>query len=483
MPPPAPKRATAPPAARTPPGNGKPDPDVAMALADREDRRNGQHAPAIHRMLPQSAEAEIALLSATLILPRQVIDLCRDEGVTESTFHIPANATIWRAITKLDDAKKSIDVPTLTQALRDTKELDAIGGPAYVMDVAGNMPTAANTRQHIEILREKETLRDVIASQTEIVEAAYDEQDAAACVDSLEKSASRIAKNFAGNRSEITDMKTLVMESIERSDACRTGKRDSGISTGIPELDDATGGLSAFTAIAGKTSDGKTALGMTIAKHVAVELKKPVGIISLEMTRDELTERLIAMDAPCDLFEYINGRYADSEIDKLTAAISRISVAPIYIDDEHGIGIKRLCAKARSMRRKQKIEILFVDYFQLLSEDKKTGTRGNDESMTERLTQASQILKQLQKELEIPLVVLVQEDAHGNPKWAKAIQDDANNYFQIRHGEDDSNIHVWKQRSGSRYIDAATYFERKHVRFLPEHMRPPAPAKPQKKKK
>jgi len=445
----------------------------------KQERRKKSYLPDIHRLLPQAADAEQGILSSLLISPLEIFNICNEKGVTSEIFHIPAHATIYSAIAAEMLDKGTVDIITLCQRLRDQKTIEACGGDAFVTQLFTFLPTAANATYYIEIAWQKYVLREIIRVGTAATVRSYDEQGQ---LSEILEAAQRDLMHIAGlaqGKKRARDMRTIAVEAINRLTAGCDQKGVMGYSTGIPDLDEKTGGIfgTELTAIEGSTTQGKTSLAMTILKHASFELKLPVGFISLEMSEDEIADRLLAMEADVDLFKITKkpGELDALERASLTAAATRIGAAPIHIEDESGLGIHQVAAKARILKTKHDIKILFIDYFQLID----NGVRKDHENLTSILTDASRILKQLTKELGIPIVILSQtDDESGKVKWAKAIRDDANNVWQIRDGK----VHILKARGGPRDIHAETWFDKKHVRFRPQSEDPEfeKPAAPKK---
>lgn len=444
----------------------------------RQDRRKKSYLPDIYRQLPQSPDAEQGILASLLLAPIEVFALCNEKGVTCDLFHIPAHGTIYSGIAAEMLSKGTVDIITLCQRLRNHQQLDSCGGPAFVTQLHAFLPTAANAAYYIEIVREKHVLREIIRVGTAAAARSYDEQGQ---LSEILEAAQRDLMHIAGlaqGKKKARGMQAIAIDAINRLAAGQQQEGIMGYSTGIPHLDEQTGGIfgTELTAIEGSTTQGKTSLAMTIMKHASFELKLSVGFISLEMSEDEIADRLLAMEAEVDLFKITKkpSSLDALEISSLTAAASKIASAPIYIEDEAGVGIHQVAAKARILKTKHDIKILFIDYFQLID----SGIRKDHESLTSILTDASRILKQLTKELGIPIILLSQtDDESGKVKWAKAIRDDANNVWQIRDGK----VHILKARGGPRDITADTWFDKKHVRFRPAHEDPefekPAPMK------
>jgi replicative DNA helicase len=350
-------------------------------------------------------EAEQGVLGSMLISPQETIAECV-EKISEQYFYVPAHQTIYSYLVELWNAGQAIDLITFTQVLRDRNVLDAVGGAAFVTSLFTFVPTAANIAYYLEIVREKFILRQIIAAATESVRRAYDEQDE---VNNLldEVEAKILAVGEDRFKGEMPGMKEQVMgalESIEQLWERRGGI--TGISTGFTELDRMTNGMheAEMIVIAARPSMGKTALAMNIAEHVAISSKLPVAVFSLEMSSQQLVQRLLCSRARVNLQKVREGFLAERDFPSLTAAASKLAEAEIYIDDSAGLNILELRAKARRLKLQKKIKLIVVDYLQLL---RSTTRRAQDNRQLE-ISEISAGLKGLAKELKVPIIVLSQ---------------------------------------------------------------------------
>ncbi len=345
------------------------------------------------------------MLGSMLISPQETIAECV-EKISEQYFYVPAHQTIYSYLVELWNAGQAIDLITFTQVLRDRNVLDAVGGAAFVTSLFTFVPTAANIAYYLEIVREKFILRQIIAAATESVRRAYDEQDE---VNNLldEVEAKILAVGEDRFKGEMPGMKEQVMgalESIEQLWERRGGI--TGISTGFTELDRMTNGMheAEMIVIAARPSMGKTALAMNIAEHVAISSKLPVAVFSLEMSSQQLVQRLLCSRARVNLQKVREGFLAERDFPSLTAAASKLAEAEIYIDDSAGLNILELRAKARRLKLQKKIKLIVVDYLQLL---RSTTRRAQDNRQLE-ISEISAGLKGLAKELKVPIIVLSQ---------------------------------------------------------------------------
>jgi replicative DNA helicase len=359
----------------------------------------------IHRTPPHSVEAEQGVLGSMLISPRDAIAECV-EKINENYFYIPAHQTIYNALVDLWNAGQAIDLITFTQVLRDRNLLDAVGGPAFVTSLFTFVPTAANVGYYLEIVRDKFVLREIITAATESVRRAYEEQDEVGnLLDEVEQKIFAVGEDrFKG---QMLSMKDQVMEAIEAIEKLYERKGGiTGVSTGFVEFDRMTSGLHAaeMIVIAGRPSMGKTALAMNIVEHVAINEKLPVGIFSLEMSGQQLVQRLLCSRARVNLQKVRDGFLAERDFPSLTAAAAKLAEAKIFIDDSAALDILALRAKARRLKAQQEVQLIVIDYLQLL---RSTSRRAQDNRQLE-ISEISAGLKGLAKELKIPIIVVAQ---------------------------------------------------------------------------
>jgi replicative DNA helicase len=376
---------------------------------------SGRHLPAhpsqgksedMHRASPHSPEAEQGVIGSMVKDPRATIPEVVAH-LNEDYFYVPANVIIYKAIVGMWDKGKAVDLITLTQHLIDVGQIDAAGGPFYVTSLFNFVPTSANVGYYLEIVREKYLLRQVIKAATDTVRRAYEEQDEVQLLlDEVEQTFIGIGDDrFSSNK--LPTMKDNVHRAMEIIESCAS--RDgglNGIATGFHGFDRMTGGLhdGEMTVIAARPSMGKTALVMNIAEHVAVEGKLPVAVFSLEMTTDQLAQRLMCSRARVNLQKAREGFLAERDITALITAGAKFSETKLVIDDASGLNILELKARARRMKAQHGIRLLIIDYLQLLRSNSKRG----QENRQIEVTEISAGLKGLAKELKIPVVVAAQ---------------------------------------------------------------------------
>lgn len=409
-----PSPATARPAKKT--GNGK----------GQGGSGTGSYLPDIHRLLPQSSDAEQGVLSSILLAPKEVAGLCVEKGIRKEHFHVPAHSSIYEVLLEMYDLRQPIDVITLTQVLRDRKMLDQVGGPAFVTDLFTFLPTAANATYYIEILEEKYTLREIIRVCTEYAARSYEEQsEVTGLLDEVETQILKISQDrYKDKAAGMKEHVMVAIHAIEQLYENRGGL--TGFATGLDTLDKMCDGLhrQEMFVIAARPSMGKTALAMNIAEHIALELKKPVAVFSLEMSSSQLVQRLLCSRARVNLENVRNGMMAERDFGAITQAASKLAESKIFIDDTAGLSILELRAKARRLKSQHGIEAIFIDYLQLL---RSTSRRAQDNRQIE-IAEISSGLKALAKELDIPIVVLAQlnrnpESRSGESKGRPRLSD------------------------------------------------------------
>src|SRR5881628_904437 len=359
----------------------------------------------VGRTLPHSVEAEQGVLGSMLISPREIIAEAV-EKINEEYFYIPAHQTVYTVLVELWNAGAGIDLITFTQTLRDRNILEAVGGAAFVTNLYTFVPTAANVTYYLEIVREKYILRQIIAACTESVRRSFEEQDEVHnLLDEVEQKIFSVGEDrFKG---QVLTMKDQVMEAIEAIEQLYERRGGiTGIATGFAELDRMTNGLhqGEMIVIAARTSMGKTALAMNIADDVAINEKLPVAVFSLEMSSQQLVQRLLCSRARVNLQKVREGFLAERDFPSLTAAASKLAEAQIFIDDSASLSILELRAKARRLKAQQDVQLVVVDYLQLL---RSTTRRAQDNRQLE-ISEISAGIKGLAKELKIPIIVVAQ---------------------------------------------------------------------------
>jgi replicative DNA helicase len=356
----------------------------------------------LDRVPPQSIEAERSVLGAMLLdkdAISRVIEL-----LEEDFFYRDAHRKIYRAIVTLFDRNEAADLLTAVEMLRKQGSLEAVGGAAYVAELLDAVPTAANADYYARIVREKAIVRSLIAACTQVVTEAYDETGEA---DDLLDNAERLIFEIAERKlsGPVVPVGDLVVESMERLESiARERSGITGIPTGFRDLDRKLSGLhnSELVIVAGRTAMGKTSFGLNIAEHVAVKEGRNVAIFSLEMSNEHLVQRLLCSLGRVNWHHLRSGYLAQEEFAKLPMAADRLSRAPIYIDDTPSISVLDIKAKSRRLKAAGKLDLVIVDYLQMVQ------GRGRAETRQQEVSEISRSLKGLARELNVPVVALSQ---------------------------------------------------------------------------
>ncbi len=357
------------------------------------------------RIPPHNLEAEASVLGSALV-DNDAID--RVEGlITPDVFYKEAHRKIWRAMEALRGRGEPVDLVTLAEELKKNGELDEVGGITYLVGLSEATPTAAYAEHYARIVAEKAVLRRLIAAAGEAMRLAYDE---AGSVEEVIDQAGRLILDVAthGPRHEFQEMRDLVTKAHERIAQLREeGSRSDLISSGFADLDRLIGGLGpgSLSIIAARPSMGKTAFALTIAQNVALRDRVPVAIFSLEMPAIDLVLRLLSSEARVDMNRIRQAQLSDRDYDRLVKAAGRIYDAPIFIDDTPGLTLMELRSRARRLAAHQNVQMIVVDYMQLMSGGQSTR---NGENRQQEIAAISRGLKSLARELEVPVVALSQ---------------------------------------------------------------------------
>lgn len=356
----------------------------------------------IEKVPPQNLEAETAVLGS-MLLDRDAASLAL-EMIDSSCFYKDAHKKIYSAIIKLYDDNKAVDLITVVEELKKTNALDEVGGPAYITNIASSVPTAANIAHYIKIVKEKHILRNLINASTQIVSECYNtEHDADTLVDKAEQIIFDIAAKKVEARA--VPLRDVIRSSIETIDNLYQRKENiTGIATGYRDLDMRTAGLqySDLIVIAGRPSMGKSAFATCITEHIGVIEKKPVAFFSLEMSKEQLVQRMLCSHARVDAHKVRTGFLSQADWPRLVTAAGKLSEAPIFIDDSPGISVMELRAKARRLKAQHDIQLIVLDYLQLMQGP------ANSDSRQQEISEISRSLKALARELRVPLIAISQ---------------------------------------------------------------------------
>jgi replicative DNA helicase len=457
--------------------------DLKMARRKKAEAGGG---PKLDRLPPHSAEAEQGVLGCVLLSPNECLGECIEKLKGESVaFYDLRHRAIYETLVEMYDRKEAVDMLTVLQRLKDRQQLEAVGGPAYVSALPDAVPSAANLGYYLEIVCQKYVLRKMIAACTDAIGRVYDyEGDVDALLDEVERDILRISEaRVEASASTIKELVHRAINTIE--DFHKRQGMLTGLGTGFIDLDKMTSGLHAgeMIVIAARPSMGKTSLAMNLAEHVALELRLPVAVFSLEMTAESLVLRMLCSRARVNLRNIREGFLAERDFPKLTGAAGKLANAPLFIDDSAGLSVLQLRAKARRMHQQYGIKLFVIDYLQLLH-----STARRIENRQQEIADISNGIKALAKELKVPVIVLSQlnreleRDKNRKPRLSDlresgAIEQDADVvallYKPSSADEDDAgqeqdaapvNLLIAKQRNGPTG-DVNLTFLRQYTRF------------------
>ncbi len=362
----------------------------------------GKKSDAFDRVPPSAVEAEMAVLGAILIEPRAITRAI--EVIGTEAFYRGAHRKIYLAMLNLFERDEAIDILTISDEMNRDGTLEKIGGRLYLASLLDTVATAAHITYHANLIKEKWVRRELIRTGTEIVQKSYDQADEVdVLLDKAEQSIFEISENRLSQGFQ--RVKPIVSEVVKKIDLVRQGGLSAlGLASGYRELDSILSGFqnSDLIIFAGRPSMGKTAFALNIAQNVALQSKRAVGIFSLEMSNDQLVNRLICSDARLSSYKVRNGRLSSAEWQKLVQAANSLYEAPIFIDDSPMLNVLEMRAKARRLAAEHDLSLLIVDYLQLM-----TGG-GRHENRQQEISHISRSLKALAKELRIPVVALSQ---------------------------------------------------------------------------
>jgi len=355
-----------------------------------------------NRIPPQDLDAEQSVLGA-MLLDREavfrVMKILRPED-----FYLESHRVIYQAMLELGDLGQPADLVTVTSLLRRNGSLEKAGGVSYVASLANLVPVAANAEHYAQIVGEKALLRSLIQLATRIANLGYEGSEGA---DQLLDQAERMILDLHSRRggADFVPIKEIVYGVLDRiQQAYMRREETSGIPTGFIEVDRLTGGLQPgdLIILAGRPSMGKTALGLTVAHHVAVKKRLPVAVFSLEMSKEQLVQRLICQEAMVDLHRVRTGQLEEEDFARVTRAAGELAQCPLYIDDFSGITARQIRARCRELQFEKGLSLVVIDYLQLMQ------GHGRAENRQQEIAGISRSLKGLAKELNVPVVALSQ---------------------------------------------------------------------------
>ncbi len=434
------------------------------------------------RIPPQSLEAERALLGSIMIRPEMMHEVM--DVVDEKSFYSDRHKIIWSIMVELHSKGTPIDLLSLSSRLKDKEMLETAGGMSYLTELVQEVPSSTNAKHYAEIVQKKHIMRNLINASEFVGNLGFDEEmDLEETLDKAEKKIFEVT-NFTGTHKFI-ELKDTLVDAWERIDKLHNTKDElRGIPTGFTSLDNKLAGLqkSDLIILAARPSMGKTSLALDIARMSAINHKVPVGIFSLEMSSQQLVDRMLAAESQVDSWKIRTGHNlsVDNDFKAIRDAMDRLSQAPIYIDDQPANNILKMRAVARRLKSEKGLGLIIVDYLQLMVP---TQSRNSD-NVVQQVTEISRSLKQLARELEVPVLALSQlsravEQRGGEPRLSDlrdsgSIEQDADVVLFI-HREDKYNkdsarpniakIMIEKHRNGPTGI-AELYFDDKKTSFM-----------------
>lgn len=353
------------------------------------------------KILPHNLEAEEALLGSIFINTDGLYKIM-DVTMAED-FYSPANKEIYDAVLTLFGEKSPIDLVTVTEILERRGVLDSVGGATYLSRIVNSVPTASHIVQYANIVKEKKILRDLITTAHEISAMGYQEDEKIdITLDSAEQLLFKVAQKTL--KQGFTPLRNMLAETFERIDYLHKNKGElRGVPTDFDDLDFILGGLqkSDLVILAARPSMGKTSFALNIALNAAVNVNIPVAIFSLEMSKDQLVDRLISSAAHVDAWKLRTGNLAEDDFPKIGEAMDILDRAPIFIDDSPNLSVMEMRAKARRLKTENGLGLIIVDYLQLMG-------GGNIENRVQEISEISRSLKGLARELDVPVMALSQ---------------------------------------------------------------------------
>lgn len=353
---------------------------------------------------PQSSEAEESVLGAILIDGDAITEV--SETLKASDFYKPANSKVYAAVLSLYELRQPIDILTVSEELERRGQIEEIGGRAALADLCDRTPTAVHAKQYAKIVERKAVLRGLISAAGRIASIGY--EDPADAIEAIDRAESELfAISERRTVSGFTALETLLSEAYDRLDHLHQNRGQlMGLRTGFTDIDSRTQGLQAsdFIVLAARPSVGKTSLALNIAEYAAVREGKSVGVFSLEMSKEQLVLRLLSSVTKIDSFKLRSGFLGEMDFPKIAGAMETLSRAKIFIDDTASISVMELRTKARRLKMERGLDLLIVDYLQLMQ----PGSSGRESNRVQEVSEISRGLKALARELGIPVLALSQ---------------------------------------------------------------------------
>jgi replicative DNA helicase len=438
--------------------------------------------PAPLRIPPQNIEAEKALLGSIMIRPDAINEV--NDVVSANSFYVERHRNIWKTMLELFGKGTPIDLLSLASRLKEKEQIEQVGGASFLTELVNAVPSSTNAKHYAEIIEKKYMMRNLIEAAEHIGELGFDEaSELEEVLDRAEKKIFEVT-NYSGS-SKFVEIKDTLVEAWDRIDRLHKTKDEMrGVPTGFKELDSKLAGFqkSDLIILAARPSMGKTSLALDIARKTAINHNIPVGIFSLEMSSQQLVDRMLSAESQVDSWKIRTGQNLSIENDfgRIRDAMDKLSKAPIFIDDQPGNNILKMRAIARRLKSEKGLGLIIVDYLQLMVP---TTSRHSD-NVVQQVTEISRSLKNLARELDVPVIALSQlsravEQRGGKPRLSDlrdsgSIEQDADVVMFI-HREDKYNensdkkgiaeILIEKHRNGPTGV-AELFFDEKKTSFM-----------------
>jgi replicative DNA helicase len=352
---------------------------------------------------PQNPQAEESFIGSLLLDKDAIIKVA--DIIHIDDFYVEKNGMIYEAILKLFEKREPLDVVTLSEELEKQGTLKEIGGASYLTDLVNGVPTAAHVVNYAKIVAQKATLRRLIAAASQINEIAYDEEEQLDnLLDKAEKTLFDVSQKHL--RQNFVSIKDVLADSFDRLDSLHKDNESlRGTPTGFTGVDNILAGLqkSDLIILAARPSMGKTSFALNIAQNVATKQGVPVGVFSLEMSKEQLIDRMLASEAGIDSWKLRTGSLEDKDFEKLNKAMGVLAEAPIYIDDSAMANVMEMRTKARRLQSEHDLGLIVIDYLQLMS-----GGSSSSDNRVQEISEISRGLKGLARELNVPVIALSQ---------------------------------------------------------------------------
>lgn len=402
------------------------------------------------RIPPHSLEAEMALLGSIMLRPDAIYEII--DIVNPQSFYFEKHRMIFETMLELFGKHQPIDILSLSSRLKEKDQLERLGGKAFLTELSNTVPSSANIKHYAEIVMKKFMMRQLIEASEHLSHLGFNEAgELEEILDQAEKKVFDITQHFAGS-AKFKDLTPLLTEAFERFEKLSSADHElRGVRTGFKSLDDILGGFqnSDLIILAARPSVGKTALALDIARRTASEHQTPVGIFSLEMSADQLVDRIVAAQSRTDAsvirkgIKTQSGTWREDVFKNIRDALDDLSRTPIFIDDQPGNTIMKMRSAARKLKIEKGLKLLVVDYLQLMA----PSTARTNDSMVQQVTEISRSLKHLARELNIPVIALSQlsrniEQRGGKPKLSDlrdsgSIEQDADLVMFIHQTDED----------------------------------------------